>query len=216
VTEGLVATAFIQQWWQLPRFWGLVVGVGNSAPTVLAAAVANRWFVTHRGVTIGLLPYRNAAGQMVFLPLLSLVILASGWRGSMLFMGAVAFGLMVLVGLWMRDDPEDVGLERYGLAAGAQTGPGAAPAEPPASATPIRDAFRSPTFWLLSAGFFVCGVTANGLIGLHLIPHVVDELGIPFFTASLIFGVMGGISFIGTIGAGVKRAEAVGKRSPIR
>lgn len=210
VTAGLVATGFIQQWWQLLLFWGLVVGVGTSATPVLAAAVANRWFVKHRGVTIGLLTNGNAAGQMVFLPLLSLVILATGWRGSMLFMGAVAFGLMILVSLWMRDDPEDVGLERYGLAPGAGTASGAARAEPPASATPIRDAFRSPTFWLLSGGFFVCGVTANGLIGLHLIPHVVDELGLPFFTASLIFGVMGGISFIGTIGAGwlVDRVDA--------
>ncbi len=210
VTAGLVATGFIQQWWQLLLFWGLVVGVGTSATPVLAAAVANRWFVKHRGITIGLLTNGNAAGQMVFLPLLSLVILATGWRGSMLFMGAVAFGLMVMVSLWMRDDPEDVGLERYGLAPGAGTASGAARAEPPASATPIRDAFRSPTFWLLSGGFFVCGVTANGLIGLHLIPHVVEELGLPFFTASLIFGVMGGISFIGTIGAGwlVDRVDA--------
>ena len=210
VTAGLVATALIQQWWQLLLFWGLVVGLGTSATPVLAAAVANRWFVKHRGVTIGLLTNGNAAGQMVFLPVLALFIVATGWRGSMLLMAAIAFGLMMLVSLWMRDEPEDVGLERYGLAAGAGAAERAAQSGPPASTTPIRDAFGSPTFWLLSSGFFVCGVTANGLIGMHLIPHVVEELGIPFFTAGLVFGVMGGISFIGTLGAGwlVDRVDA--------
>ena len=201
VTAGLVGTAISQQWWHLLLFWGLVVGFGTSATPVLAAAVANRWFVKHRGVTIGLLTNGNAAGQMLFLPLLSAVIIATGWRGSMLFMGAVAFGLMVLVSLWMRDEPEHVGLKPYGQEEIAAAS-GAVRPEPAVSATPIRDAFRSPTFWLLSSGFFVCGLTANGLIGLHLIPHVVEELGIGMVVASMIFGLMGGISFIGTLAAG--------------
>lgn len=209
VTAGLAATAFVQQFWQLLFFWGLVVGIGTSATPVLAASVANHWFVRHRGVTIGILTNGNAAGQMVFLPLLTIIIAATGWRGSMLFLGVIAFGLMILVSMWMRDEPADVGLEPLGQ---HDTGSVAAAArrDVPASATPVRDAFRSSTFWLLSAGFFVCGVTANGLIGLHLIPHVVEDLGIAAVVASLIVGVMGGISFIGTIGAGwlVDRVDA--------
>ena len=202
VTAGLVGTALIWQWWQLLLFWGLLVGFGTSATPVLAAAVANRWFVKHRGVTIGILTNGNAAGQMVFLPLLMAVIVSAGWRGSMLFMGAVAFGLMVMVSLWMRDEPAHVGLETYGREPGAGSASDAARPEPQASATPVRDAFQSSTFWLLSGGFFVCGLTANGLIGLHLIPHVVDDLGVAKVTAGLVVGVMGGISFVGTLGAG--------------
>ena len=200
VTAGLVGTAVIRQWWQLLLFWGLLVGFGTSATPVLAAAVANRWFVKHRGVTLGLLTNGNAAGQMIFLPLLTSVIVVTGWRGSMFFMAAVAFGLMTLVSLWMRDEPAHVGLEPYGRE--ESTASGAVRSEPAVSATPIRDAFHSPTFWLLSSGFFVCGLTANGLIGLHLIPHVVEDLGIGMVVASLIVGVMGGISFVGTLGAG--------------
>ncbi len=198
ITAGLIGTAIIRQWWQLLLFWGLLVGFGTSATPVLAAAVANRWFVKHRGVTLGLLTNGNAAGQMIFLPLLTSVIVAIGWRGSMFFMAAVAFGLMTLVSLWMRDEPAHVGLEPYGREESA----GAVRPEPAVSATPIRDAFHSPTFWLLSSGFFVCGLTANGLIGLHLIPHVVEDLGIGMAVASVIVGVMGGISFVGTLGAG--------------
>ena len=48
---------------------------------------------------------------------------------------------------------------------------------------------------------FVCSMMANGLISTHLIPHVID-IGIPKVSAAATMGVMGGISFIGTIGAG--------------
>ena len=208
MTAGLVGTAIIQQWWQLVLFWGVLVGFGTSGTPVLAAAVANRWFVKHRGITIGLLTNGNAAGQMVFLPLLMVMIVASGWRGSMLFMAALCFGLLVLVSLWMRDEPADVGLEPYGQEENTE-GSGAKHPQPLESATPVRDAFRSSTFWLLSAGFFVCGMTANGLIGTHLIPHT-DDIGIAKVVAASTVGVMGGISFIGTLGAGwlVDRVDA--------
>ena len=209
VTGGLVGTAIIQQWWQLVLFWGVVIGFGTSATPVLAAAVANRWFVKHRGVTIGLLTNGNATGQMVFLPLLMRLIVKTGWRGSMLFMSAIAFGLMTLVSLWMRDEPAHVGLEPYGREQGTGAASQAMQPEPPASATPIRDAFHSSTFWLLSAGFFVCGFTANGLIGTHLIAHTYD-IGIDMSHAVVTIGTMGGISFIGTLGAGwlVDRVDA--------
>src|SRR6516165_10042181 len=45
---GTGLSAFITAPWQLFFTWGLLVGVGASAGAVgMAAAVANRWFVTH-------------------------------------------------------------------------------------------------------------------------------------------------------------------------
>jgi predicted MFS family arabinose efflux permease len=44
-------------------------------------------------------------------------------------------------------------------------------------------------------------VTANGLIGTHLIPHAIES-GIPEVTAAAAVGIMGGASFIGTTSAG--------------
>jgi len=54
---------------------------------------------------------------------------------------------------------------------------------------------------LLASSFFVCGGTANGLIGTHLIPHEID-LGIPQIAAASILGVMGALNMVGTIFSG--------------
>src|SRR6185312_5787708 len=78
---GTGLSAFITESWQLYATWGLMVGIGASAGTVgMAAAVANRWFVTHRGLAMGLLTSANAAGQLIFLPLLGHFAQDYGWQ----------------------------------------------------------------------------------------------------------------------------------------
>src|SRR5579883_2427727 len=48
---GTGLSTFMSTPWELFVTWGLLVGVGASAGAVgMAAAVANRWFVTHRGL----------------------------------------------------------------------------------------------------------------------------------------------------------------------
>jgi MFS family permease len=66
--------------WQLFLTWGLMVGIGSGAGAMgMAAAVANRWFAKRNGLAIGLLTAANAAGQLIFLPLLT--ILAQRYGG---------------------------------------------------------------------------------------------------------------------------------------
>ena len=122
-----------------------------------------------------------------------------------LVLGGVALGLMPLIFLWMRDDPADVGLEAYGAG-----DPGAASGAPLASlrgvssgsaSVSLSEVFCSSTFWLLAGASFICGGTANGLIGTHLIPHSIDR-GFPQVTAAATVGVMGGLNFVGSILSG--------------
>ena len=61
----------------------------------------------------------------------------------------------------------------------------------------MSEVVKTSTFWILAGCFFICGVTANGLIGTHLIPHAIER-GIPQMTAAAAVGIMGGASFIGT------------------
>jgi MFS family permease len=207
---GVSATSFMQEFWQLVLLWGIVVGLGaGGTASVLAAHVAHRWFVAHRGLALGILNSAASTGQLIFLPLLMAVIVAAGWRVGSWMLVLVALGLLPLVALWMRDDPAEVGLEPYGVTKGTtpvmeQSNPSGV-----AGSVPLSEVFRSSTFWLLAGSFFVCGGTSSGLIGTHLIPHSIDH-GFPEVAAAATVGVMGGLNFVGTLLSGwlVDRVDA--------
>jgi len=205
IAAGLIGTIFVQQLWQLIFLWGIVLGIATGVTPSLGPSIASRWFVARRGLAIGIMTNANAAGQVVFLPMLMAVIVASGWRSALTVVVAVALVLMPAIWLWMRDNPSDIGLEPYrtqGSAASSQRQVIYARGDiRPVSISTIRQVFNTSTFWILSGCFFVCGVTANGLIGTHLIPHAIER-GIPQLTAATAVGIMGVASFIGTTFAG--------------
>jgi MFS family permease len=126
-------------------------------------------FAERRGLAMGLLTASSATGQLVFLPLLATVIRDHGWRAAALVMAAAAAIAVPIVALLLRERPADVGLPPVGaealeLAPAVATNPGRA------AIAALGQGARSRDFWLLSATFFICGASTNGLIGTHLIP----------------------------------------------
>ncbi len=199
---GVGLTALMRDYWHLLVLWGVVVGLAaGGTASVLSAAVASRWFVARRGLVLGILNSANSTGQLIFLPLMMTVIVAVGWRGGSLLLLLAALGLVPFVALWMRDDPSDVGLAPYSSPSAAGSGTATPSASEDAERVPLRCAIRTSTFWLLGMSYFVCGGTANGLVGTHLIPHAIDR-GIPEIAAAATVGVMGGLNFVGTTFSG--------------
>src|SRR3954469_4190050 len=135
--------------WQLVLLWGLLVGVGVGAiAMVLGATIVSRWFVTNRGLVMGILAASTASGQLVFLPLLAWLASTIGWRAVTITV-AVAVALLVpLVLFLLPERPQAVGLRAYGATGSdPDTGP---------AANPVARAFavlgrcgRSGDFWLL-------------------------------------------------------------------
>jgi MFS family permease len=102
----------------------------------------------------------------------------------------------------MKNEPSEIGLQPYGaIATGIDASMGRAPGADSASTPSLLQVVRTPTFWFLCGSFFICGGTANGLVGTHLIPHSIDH-GIPEITAAATIGVMGGMNFVGTLISG--------------
>src|SRR5581483_5987083 len=204
IALGLLGVVLIQELWQLILLWGLVLGIATGVTPALGASIASRWFVARRGLAIGIMTNANAAGQVIYLPLLMALVVGSGWRTALLAMAGASALLLPLIWLWMRDDPRQVGLEPYRAAPNS-----AAAGEPrfargdlrPVSLATVSEVFRTAVFWTLAGCFFICGVTANGLIGTHLIPHAIER-GIPQLTAATAVGIMGGASFVGTTFSG--------------
>ena len=112
---SVALTTQMRNQWQLTLLWGVLVGTGTGVTSmVLAAIVATRWFDARRGLVIGALSAANATGQLVFLPLLASLVEQRGWRTAALVVSGAAAIVFVIVLLFMRDRPEDLGLRRYG------------------------------------------------------------------------------------------------------
>jgi MFS family permease len=203
---GVSGTMAMTEFWEFFLVWGVIVGLGaGGVGSVLTATIGNRWFVARRGLALGILGSASSTGQIIFLPLFMAMITYAGWRMGSMALIIVAIVLLPLIYLFMRDDPADVGLEPYGAGQAAAPSSGGVAAlrglrSQNASIT-LREVLRTPTFWLLAGSFFVCGGTANGLIGTHLIPHEIDR-GIPQIAAASLLGVMGGLNMVGTIFSG--------------
>jgi len=198
---GVALTTLMSKPWQLVLLWGVVVGSGTGMTAlVLGATVASRWFDKSRGLVMGMLSASTATGQLVFLPLLAWLVATHGWRAAAFYIVAAGLVVVPLVGFLMRDRPADIGLLPYGA---TQAPPPPAPRRNPVATALVTlwEAMGHRDFWLLAGGFFVCGLTTNGLIGTHLVPACFDH-GIPEVKAAGLLAMMGIFDFIGTTGSG--------------
>ncbi len=201
LATGVALATQVTRPWQLVLVWGVVVGSGSGmVALVLGATVVNRWFSARRGLAMGLLAASTATGQLVFLPLLAAVIQRQGWRAATVVMAAAAALAIPFVALLLRERPADLGLPPLG-AAGLAPPTAAGPNAARVALAALGHGVRSRDFWLLTATFFICGASTNGLIGTHLIPAAHDH-GIPGVRAASLLALMGIFDLVGTTGAG--------------
>jgi sugar phosphate permease len=198
IATGALLTTQIHQAWQLIFLWGVAVGVGTGTmASVLAATVANRWFVKRRGMVIGVLTAAGATGQLIFLPLLAWLATSANWRLVSITIALASLAVVPLVLLFFRNWPADVGQRPYGASADDPP-PAALVGNPLANAIAgLKFATGERDFWLLAIPFFICGLSTNGLIGTHLIPAGVDH-GMPEVAAASLLATIGVFDVVGT------------------
>jgi MFS family permease len=203
VAIGSGLTLVMTSAWQLWLLWGFAVGIGTGAlALVFGAIVANRWFVSHRGLVIGVFSAASSTGQLVFLPTIAHLADGPGWRWAAGLVSVFALLLAPLVYWVVRDQPSDVGTTPYGAPADwtpppVTAGRGAARL----ALTTLRESARSRVFWVLFATFWICGWSTNGLIGTHFIPAAHDH-GMPTTTSASLLALIGIFDIIGTVASG--------------
>ncbi|WP_246142448.1 MFS transporter [Nocardioides rubriscoriae] len=204
VAVGSGLTLVMQQAWQLWLLWGFAIGVGTGAlALVFGAIVANRWFVRHRGVVVGVFSAASSTGQLVFLPAIAHLADGPGWRWAAGLVAAFALLLVPLVLLVLADSPAAVGTTAYG--ADPDAPPPTAPVPTRGAARTaidtLRESARSKVFWILFGTFWICGWSTNGLIGTHFIAASHDH-GLPQTTAASLLALIGIFDIVGTIASG--------------
>jgi sugar phosphate permease len=201
VSAGSGLTVLMRHSAELILCWGVLVGLGTgSMALAFVATVTGRWFVRRRGLVTGVLTAGGAAGQLVFLPLLAVIVERSGWRAAALLVSGAALAVVPLVLFLLRDYPADLGLPPYGETEVVPAPPRAGGAGRRALRT-LADAARTRPFWLLAGGFAICGATTNGLVGTHFIPAAHDH-GMPPTAAASLLALVGLFDIVGTVASG--------------
>ena len=164
---GLVT--FMTSPWQLFLTWGLLVGDrrrrrrGGHGGGCRRIAGSSR----DRGLAMGLLSSANAAGQLIFLPLLGGC--SPTTAGERVDHGDLAIAAVIpLLASCCRSRPATSGSDLW-HGRGSRAVRRAAATRSRSRSTALFRGVRSLDFWLLAPSFGVCGFSTNGLISTHLI-----------------------------------------------
>ncbi|MDR1078074.1 MAG: MFS transporter, partial [Propionibacteriaceae bacterium] len=146
ITVGLIATAAVGHGGLLVLTLGVVCasGWGASTYSVVSGAVARQIDPGRRSFAFGLLNSGNSAGQLLFAPVLTLLIGALGWAGALRVEAAIALLILPLAllfrGAGRTDQPRAALWSIQGEVA-----------------QQVKAAYRDRSFLLLSAAFVTCG-----------------------------------------------------------
>jgi predicted MFS family arabinose efflux permease len=168
---------------------GLLVGLAQSgcALGVVLGAVARALPDERRSFGLGLVTACGAAGQFTVVPVGQVFLAQWGWSTSYVLMALLA--LVIVACGWFLRTPKGE-LDGSGMTAG-ELGLGAQ----------LRLASRDRSFWLLTAGFFVCGFHV-AFIGVHM-PAFLSDAGLPSEAGAWSLMLIGVFNVVGSFGAGV-------------
>ena len=211
---GAIGASAIHTLWQAYLTTGVLMGVGSGGLGLATGSViAARWFESRRGLAIGVAAGGMSAGQLVVIPIATVLMVWFGWRVSFFVLGVALIGIALPIAFWrIRDDPADRGLSPYGATGPVLTAAQAAYARTRARVG-LMEAAQHAQFWLLASTSFVCGYTSVGLILTHFIPHALEH-NFSQVEATTALAIMGSMNVVGTLGSGWL-CDRFGRRGPL-
>ncbi|HEY6293168.1 MAG TPA: MFS transporter [Terriglobia bacterium] len=189
--------AFSASIWQFYFFYVALGLLGSGGGPIPYSKVVSLWFDRHRGLALGLMMLGIGSGAVIMPSLAQQLIARFGWRTAYAILGSGVLLIAIpVVGAFLREKPQDLGLLPDGAPSGDSTAAGEA-ATPGLSAS---DAWHSKTFWLMVSAFFLVSASAQGCL-LHMVPMLTDR-GITLQRATLGASLMGAAVLIGRVGTG--------------
>ncbi len=162
---------------------GVLIGLALSGCTFsVVAGVIGRNFPEHkRSQALGVSAAAGSLGQFLMVPTEQWLIDGVGWSNALLLLA----GLVCLIA------PLSIGLKETRVAATVRQ---------QTIAQALREAFDHPSFWLLTAGYFVCGFQVV-FIGVHL-PSFLRDQQLSASVAVTALALIGLFNIFGTYIAG--------------
>jgi MFS family permease len=136
----------------------LTRGFGQSALSVVSITVVGKWFVRRLDTAMAVYTVALSVGFMLAFPLVGAAVIEYGWRSAWAGVGLfVLLGLAPLGWLLVRRSPESCGVTPDGERRGEEdAGEGAA-------SYTLRQAMRTPGFWVFGLASAVYGLIASGI-----------------------------------------------------
>jgi MFS family permease len=180
---GVAFMSFASSPLELHLTVGVMVGLGTAGAsfTVVLAAVGRLLPAAQRGWAFGLVTAAGSLGQFLLAPLGQALIASYGWATALLWLTLAAAAVIPMALAFRADRP---------LAK--------APGETLAGA--LAAAARSPDYWCLLSGFFVCGFHV-ALIQTHL-PAALGDAGLTPAVSAWALGLIGLFNVAGAYAAG--------------
>jgi OFA family oxalate/formate antiporter-like MFS transporter len=174
---GWFLLSTIHSIWQLYFYYGFVMALVTSLLHLVSIqATSRKWFIHRAGLAAGILVSAFAIGSAIFTPILTSATSLFHWRSVSLVCG-FAFGLPIILLAYfiIRDTPESMGLYPDGI--DPQSGitmPDSSPKKVIIEEQwTIKNALKTPHFWLLFIAYSFSGIVINGLLA-HLVVWVTD------------------------------------------
>ena len=186
----------------------LLMALGSSVAGFLTVAttVVN-WFEKKRGMAMGIAMSGFGIGGLL-VPAVAWSLSSVGWRPTAFVSGVVIIIVGIPLAQLFRQRPEQYGYLPDGAPApqrglsGESSDYGDATGEDDIGGFTAREAMRTPAFWLLSMGHGMALLTV-GAVSLHLVPHIMESVGLSITAASTAVAVMTVFNIIGQVGGGV-------------
>jgi MFS family permease len=156
--------------------YGLLVGVAASAFFAPMIATVTGWFETQRNLAVSLVSAGMGMAPLTISPLAAWLITQYGWRSAMLYVGVLAWVLLL---------PAAMGVRRPPLT--APSGPGPRATGPDKAS--VARALTSPQFLVLGFTFFLCCAAHAGPI-FHMVSYAM-YCGLGAMAAVSVYSVEG-------------------------
>ena len=183
---GLAGMALAPSTLLFAIFAGLVIGAAQAGTTyaVVYGVLGRQIPPERRSWSMGVTAAAGSFGQFFMVPVEGTLIAQFGWSNALLILALMALVIAALA----------FGLREPGFAAGA------APHREQTIVQALKEAWTTPSFVLLTAGYFVCGFQVM-FIGVHM-PSYLKDFGMAPHVASVGLALVGLFNIFGTYLAG--------------
>lgn len=169
-----------------------MVGLGAAAIWTPTVTLIQRWFsASRRGMALGILSPSYAIGFGLMGLILPWMIETTGWRMAWFLLGITGWGLVLLNGLLLRNDPGEMALQPWG-----DTEKSSVPFSHPQRRDLFGSLLRRATFWWMGLSYFFISLAAY-MISDFVVAYSVMELQIDHGKASGLLTIMAASGILG-------------------